>query len=287
MEPHRTEQLARLGAVIANGGMLVKPKLILKRGDKFEPAEPPVRVLKPETAITMRQMMEGVVLRGTGRLHGRLDGYTSGGKTGTAQIFDSVTHHYTHNYNASFLGFAPATNPALVVLVTVHNTSGENGQGADAAAPVFQKIMTEALRMLDVPKDIPQDLVAAKKPAKEQPGEFAGDLAIADLGGPSIMEEQDPSVKELLAEQMKPLPDPDEIPPAGEMSVAPGEVAPVIVQGPTVPDFRGKSMRSVVEESAASGIDVMIEGSGVARAQVPLPGSPLHQGQQIRIVFTR
>src|SRR4029077_9226058 len=117
-------------------------------------------------------------------------GYTSAGKTGTAQIFDSVTHHYTHNYNASFLGFAPVTNPALVVLVTVHDTSGENGQGADAAAPVWAKIMTEALRMLDVPKDIPQELVATKKPAKEAPGEFEGDLAIADLGGRSIMDEE-------------------------------------------------------------------------------------------------
>ncbi len=122
-------QLVRLGAVIANGGMLVKPRLILKRGDKAEPVEPPVRVLKPETAITMKSMMEGVVLRGTGRVHARLDGYTSAGKTGTAQIFDSVTHHYTHNYNASFLGFAPVTNPALVVLVTVHNTVGRKRPG--------------------------------------------------------------------------------------------------------------------------------------------------------------
>ena len=134
-------QLARLGAVIANGGMLVKPRLILKRGDKNEPVDPPVRVLKPETAITMRNMMEGVVLRGTARLHGRLEGYTSAGKTGTAQIFDSVTHHYTHNYNASFLGFAPVTNPALIVLVTVHDTSGEerSGRGADAAAPTSSR----------------------------------------------------------------------------------------------------------------------------------------------------
>jgi hypothetical protein len=124
--------------VIANGGMLVKPRLILKRGDKPEPVEAPVRVIKPETAITMRQMMEGVVLRGTGRCMRGWNGYTSAGKTGTAQIFDSETHHYSHNYNASFLGFAPVTNPALVVLVTVHNTSGENGQGADAAAPVFR-----------------------------------------------------------------------------------------------------------------------------------------------------
>ena len=89
------------------------------------------------------------------------DGYTSAGKTGTAQIFDSATHHYSHNYNASFVGFAPVTNPALVVLVTVHNTSGESGQGADAAAPVFTAIMTEALRMLDVPRDIPEQEIAA------------------------------------------------------------------------------------------------------------------------------
>jgi cell division protein FtsI (penicillin-binding protein 3) len=298
-------QLARLGAVMANGGMLVKPRLILKRGDKAEPVEPPVRVIKPETAITMRQMMEGVVLRGTGRLHARLEGYTSGGKTGTAQIFDSTTHHYTHNYNASFLGFAPVTNPALVVLVTVHNTSGENGQGADAAAPVFQKIMTEALRMLDVPKDIPEEFLAKKKPAKEKPGEFAGDLAIADLGGPSIMDD-DPSIRQLLADQLKPAQDPDEIPPAnasasdlaavsnaakaGVSTTSADEnaaAAPVKPAGPTVPDFRGKSMRDVVEESSARGIDVMIEGSGVARAQAPLPGSPLRQGEQIRIVFTR
>ena len=300
-------QLARLGCVMANGGMLVKPRLILKRGDKLEPVEPPVRVIKPETAITMRQMMEGVVLRGTARLHGRLEGYTSAGKTGTAQIFDSVTHHYTHNYNASFLGFAPVTNPALVVLVTIHDTSGESGQGSDAAAPVFQKIMTEALRMLDVPKDIPEDMLATKKPAKEKPGEFAGDLAIADLGGPSIMDE-DASVRQLLAEQLKPEKDPDEIPPANSSKAAVAQVPPPnpagdpvagvfsppapVPHGPVsnatmVPDFRGKSMRDVVEESSANGIVVMIEGSGVARAQVPLPGTPLRPGEQIRIVFTR
>jgi cell division protein FtsI (penicillin-binding protein 3) len=292
-------QLARLGSVMANGGMLVKPRLILKRGDKPEPVEPPVRVIQPETAITMRNMMEGVVLRGTGRLHARLAGYTSAGKTGTAQIFDSATHHYTHNYNASFLGFAPVTNPRLVVLVTIHNTSGENGQGSDAAAPVFQKVMMESLRMLDVPKDIPEEL-ALKKPAKVKPGEFASDLAIADLGEPSIMDD-DPTVRQLLADQLRPPKETDEIPaakcspapcgptnPSGAGDLVAGESnKPTQIQGPMVPDFRGKSLRDVVEESSASGIDVMIEGSGVARAQVPLPGSPLHLGEQIRIVFTR
>ena len=195
-------QIARAACVVANGGLLVKPRLVIRRGDKPEPIEPPVRIIKPETAIMMRQMMEGVVLHGTGRIHARLNGYTSAGKTGTAQIYDSVTHHYSHNYNASFVGFAPVTNPALVVLVTVHNTTGENGQGADAAAPVFTAIMTEALRMLDVPRDIPEQEVAVKPGKKEK---VYDDVSIAGLGGTSIMEE-DPSVRQLLAEQMQVLP---------------------------------------------------------------------------------
>jgi cell division protein FtsI (penicillin-binding protein 3) len=197
-----------------------------------------------------------------------------------------------------------------VVLVTVHRTSGESGQGSDAAAPVFKAIMTEALRMLDVPKDIPEDTIAAKKPAKQQPGEFAGDVAIADLGGDSIMEEEDPAVRKLLSDQLKPAgaagvppntalakasppKDNDEIPPAPPAEAAPNTTAnPLVAEmrrppTPTVPDFRGKSMRAVVEESLADGIDVTVEGSGVARAQLPLPGSPLRQGERIRIVFTR
>ena len=291
-------QLARLCAVMANGGMLVKPKLILKRGNKLEPDEAPVRVLKPETVMTMRMMMEGVVLnpRGTGHNTARLDGYTSAGKTGTAQIFDSQTKHYSHYYNASFMGFTPVTNPRLVVMVTINHTGGEGGMGASAAGPVFHKIATEALRMLDVPKDIPENIAAdtTKAPKKEIPA--VADLAIADLGGPSVMEE-DASMKMLIAQQMKPAPDPDEIPAAPAASntkdvskpeiVAPLNAARVVPIGPTVPDFRGKSMRDVVEQASADGIGISIEGSGVARAQLPLPGTPLRRGERIRIVFAR
>jgi cell division protein FtsI (penicillin-binding protein 3) len=291
-------QLARLCSVIANGGMLVKPKIVLKRGARPEPTEPPVRVLKPETVMTMRMMMEGVVLRGTAHLTARLDGYTSAGKTGTAQIFDSQTHHYTHFYNASFMGFTPVTNPQLVIVVTINRTAGDGGMGAAAAAPVFKAIATEALRMMDVPKDIPEDIEPHKPEKNLKP--IPDDVSIADLGEPSIMEEDD-TVKTLLAEQMKPpapAADADAIPAAGPPATAPPATlaaaltsAPApprpIVTGPTVPDFRGKSMRAVVEKASADGIDVTIEGSGVARAQLPLPGAPLHPGEKIRIVFAR
>src|ERR1035437_1198262 len=93
-----TLQLAQAGAVIANGGLLVKPRLVLKKGSQTVPIEQPIRVLNPETAITMRQMMEGVVMPGGTGTKSRLQGYTSGGKTGSAQIYDPVAKHYTHSY---------------------------------------------------------------------------------------------------------------------------------------------------------------------------------------------
>ncbi len=284
-------QLARACSVIANGGMLVKPRLVIRRGDAAVPMEAPARIIRPDTAITMRQMMEGVVLRGTGRIHAKLDGYTSAGKTGTAQIYDRAAHHYSHFYNASFMGFAPVTNPALVVVVTVHHTSGEQGQGADAAAPVWKVIMTEGLRMLDVPRDIPEELeTKAKKPEKPSADED-DDVSIADLGEPSIMEEE-PTAKELIAEQTpKPQPADDDIPPAGPETTAPvlavAAPAPPKPAGPVIPDFRGLPMQAVAERAAADGIDVMLEGSGIARAQLPLPGTPMRQGARVRIVFAR
>ncbi len=82
-----TLQLAQAACVIANGGLLVQPRLVMKKGDQVIPPSQPVRIIKPETAITMRQMMEGVVLYGTGRLVAKLQGYSSGGKTGIGADF--------------------------------------------------------------------------------------------------------------------------------------------------------------------------------------------------------
>lgn len=160
-------QLALAGAAIANGGMLVKPRLVLATQKPGQPAQryapdPPTRIIAPETAIQMRGMMEGVVLRGTAKGYANLKGYTSAGKTGTAQIFDLKSHVYTHRYNASFLGFAPVENPQIVIIVTLEGTDGgEAGFGAPVAAPVFREVATAALRMLDVPKDLPDTPLSA------------------------------------------------------------------------------------------------------------------------------
>ncbi len=272
-------QLARAGAVIANGGYLVKPKFILKRGDQVEPTEAPVRVLQPQTAITMRQMMEGVVLRGTGRLYCKLNGYTSGGKTGSAQIFDTKTHHYTHTYNASFMGFAPVTKPAVVVMVTLNGTVGTAGFGGPSAGPVFNVVASEALRILDVPKDLPENLDPPKPKDLIAAKNDANDLPIAGLSeGRNILEE-DPTAN--------PVPVPFSSSSDENGMVAASEGAAPVYEGPVVPDFRGKTVREVVEASSESGLLVKLAGSGIAQAQSPPPGTPLVSGMKVRVQFRR
>lgn len=275
-------QLARACAVIANGGLLVKPKLVLKRGDTPEPTEQPVRIIRPETAITMRRMMENVVVspHGTGHRYCRLEGYTSGGKTGSAQIFDTKTRHYTHSYNASFMGFAPVTNPAVIVMVTLNGTTGEAGFGGPSAGPVFNAVATEALRILDVPKDLPETLPA---PDDTQIAANANDLPIAGLDGDHSILEEDPTANPAnLAAAAWPQ-DPQS--PAGNLVA--GAPPPPAYEGPVVPDFRGKTVREVVQESSESGLPVLVAGTGIAQAQSPQPGTPLTTGTRVRVQFRR
>lgn len=249
-----TLQLAQACAVVANGGLLVRPKILLRKGGEPFQTETPRRVLRPETAITMRQMMESVVVfpGGTGHRHARLEGYTSGGKTGSAQIYDYETKRYTHSYNGTFIGFAPVGNPAIVVVVTLNGTHGTAGYGGQAAAPVFKIVAQEALRVLDVPKDLPDDPAAPEEAG--QPEE-AADLAIADLAEPPGLGDE---------EESEPF-----------------------HTGPKVPNFSGKTMRAVLAEASAQGLPVQVDGSGVARAQQPSPGAPLRAGERIRVQFAR
>lgn len=254
-----TMQLARAISVVANGGLLVRPRLVIRKGDKLVPMEPPVRVIQPETAITMRQMMEGVVtVGGTGYPEARLAGYSVAGKTGSAQIFDFATRHYTHNYNGSFVGMVPITNPSMVVVVTLNGTHGSNGYGGRAAAPVFHAVASEALRLLEVAKDLPDEPPPDLGAQKHAPPD---DVALADLG-------IEPNI----------LLDPEE----GD-----DDSSPEPAQGPKVPNFTGKTMRDVLAEAASKGLTVLPAGSGVARVQYPSAGSILHQGERIRVRFSR
>ena len=134
------------------------------------------------TAAQMRKMMEGVVLVGTAKDLAPLNGYTSGGKTGTAQKIDVATHRYSKTkYIASFVGIAPVNNPAISVAVIIDSPEG-NHYGNVNAAPVFREVAQEVLEYLGVPHDTnvtaQTDLAKAHKARRdgEAPTEHIGDL---------------------------------------------------------------------------------------------------------------
>jgi cell division protein FtsI (penicillin-binding protein 3) len=201
-------------------------------------------------------MMEKVVLAGTGK-KAKLDGYSSGGKTGSAQIYDRALRAYTHKYNASFMGFAPVNNPAIVVVVTLN---GASKYGGAVAAPVFKEVAQAALRFLDVPRDLP-DAVPSTPVKDDAP---VNDLSLAELSLPFATEEIEQAA--VLGPELPP------------------EMVPV---GPKVPNFKGKTKRQVMEESAALGVRVEIAGAGIARQQEPRPGAVLRPGDRVRVQFAR
>lgn len=254
-------QLARATAVIANGGYLVHPRLVLAKnrplpGGRTEPVpvlmRHPERVLKPETAFTVRRIMQQVILEGTGR-RARLAGYTAGGKTGSAEVWDGRVKRTDLN-NASFIGFAPVAKPRAVVVVMLGRT---RMQGGAAAAPIFKQITEAALRVLQVP---PDELETAPRleSARAEP----------DL-------ESLPEAAALLeAAEAKPDPDPD-----------PETVYRPLLEGPRVPDFLGKPVVSVMQECARRGLEVEIIGRGRARSQQPRAGAILPPGAKVQVEF--
>jgi cell division protein FtsI (penicillin-binding protein 3) len=140
-------QLARAYTVFATDGEL-KPVSLLK-------VDAPVAgrpVLKPQTARAVRHMLEMVVLPGGTAPKAQVAGYRVAGKTGTAHKLEGRV--YVNKYISSFVGFAPASDPRLVVAVMLDEPSGEYYGGA-IAAPVFSSVMSAALRMLGVVPDAP------------------------------------------------------------------------------------------------------------------------------------
>jgi cell division protein FtsI (penicillin-binding protein 3) len=213
------------------------------------PERTPRRVLRPETCFTIRRIMERVVLEGTGKA-AAIPGYSSGGKTGSAQIFENGA--WQNRHNSSFIGFAPVTNPRVVVVVTLNRTPKLGGV---AAAPVFKRVAETALRVLQVPKDRPETDVAVKHPEPE-------------MGGVEKLKELKPPVKVEPEEKKE-------------------ETAPSpLLTGPKVPDFRGKTLLSVLRESAERGMEVETSGHGKAREQQPAPGTILPRGARVRVRFS-
>ena len=195
-------QLVSMVSAIANGGVYMPPRVLLQSTDEMKgdarlqpvafrpenqlPDKLPDgshRVIKELTSAKMRMMMQGIVTEGTGSL-ARLNGYSSAGKTGTAQKIDPETHTYSHTkLVASFAGFAPVSSPAISVAVVIDTpTAGTevSHYGGATSAPVFAEVAQQVLEYLGVPHDQPlktkKELVAAVP--DDGPSENVGDLNV-------------------------------------------------------------------------------------------------------------
>ena len=233
-------QLARVVAIVANGGLLVRPHLVTRivepDGRVRQTAEPePTRVLSAETARSLSKILVGVVERGTGT-KAAIPGFSVAGKTGTAQKA-GVGGYQAGHHIPNFVGFAPAENPRVVAVVVVEEPQGQY-YAAEVAAPLFARVVSQALGMLRVaPREqtIPATVVAAASP---------------------------------------PLRFTDGVVPVGLSGGRPAPRVAALEPGRT-PDAIGLSAREAIALFGRIGAPVVLKGSGFVVAQSPPSGSAL------------
>jgi len=252
-------------SAIANGGTLYRPRIVEEIHGSALPGprsgSEPQQVTDAKTAATLRDMMESVILEGTGK-PARLDGYTAAGKSGTAQKIDPATGRYSRNqYVASFVGFAPVNTPVVTILVVLDSPVGLH-YGGDVGGPVFKRISEQVLAYLEVSDDVPvgQNTETAKNQrVTPQP------IPTSDVNRAHF---------QALAKQ-----------PAGSAS------APTVAFGDedavVVPDFSGQGLRSVMEACTSLGLVPAPIGSGVAVEQFPEGQARVQRGTRVTVRFGR
>lgn len=244
-------QLAAAFAAVANEGVLVPPRVVLGIRDargRFEPAPQPEprRVVSSRTARLLAEMLEGVVVRGTGR-PASVPGYRIAGKTGTARKNVPGRGYAPDRFVASFAGFGPVGRARLAGLVVLDSPSRGEYYGGLVAAPVFGKIMGEALAYLAVPPD--EDPWTARERALEasagtgrKPADLLRRARRAEPSG-----EEDRRVSE---------------------AIGPGEM----------PDLTGLTLRQAIRRLAPLGCRAVVLGAGRVAGQEPAPGVPVVEG---------
>jgi cell division protein FtsI (penicillin-binding protein 3) len=338
-------QLASLISTFANDGVHVPPRIVAgtiaagtiasqnvpqstpqasSQTIAFQPAEG-TRVISSLTAAEMRQMLQGVVLHGTGR-KALLEGYSAAGKTGTAQKVDPATGAYSKTkYVASFAGFAPINDPQIAVVVILDSAVGLH-QGGQVSAPVFQRITQQVLEYLHVPHDVQlppsRQVLLARRDVPDasleesSPDHLGAALDIAEgsetpvtpaAAKPDAISAQVVSAALTAREMGRQADHPvtaDSTTVAASSAAAqsgagsegsPPEKLPnsgtVVLDveegGIEVPSFLGKNLRLALEAAQDAGLDLDAVGSGTAREQSPQAGAHVAAGSRIIVHFGR
>ncbi|MFN2256976.1 MAG: penicillin-binding protein [Desulfuromonadaceae bacterium] len=200
-------QLGRALSAVVNGGELLEPRLVHKVVNREHDQSNVIsrhverRVISPETAAAMREMMVGVTEEdGTGS-RAQVPGFVVGGKTGTAQKVDTVTGGYSPDkLVSSFVGFAPAHDPRLVVVITLDEPEGD-AYGGLLAAPVFSEIVEQSLRYLHVPaqvETVPSPSVDTSRPKVDNFSPLGPELLQIDSDADSMPDFRGMSARQVL-----------------------------------------------------------------------------------------
>ncbi|SHF24873.1 stage V sporulation protein D (sporulation-specific penicillin-binding protein) [Desulfofundulus australicus DSM 11792] len=290
-------QLLTATCAVANGGVLLRPHLVKEirdpEGNVLKTFQPEVvrRVLDQDKARQVAELLQAVVMKGTGR-NAFIDGYRVAGKTGTAQVVGEGGGYVSGKYVASFTGFAPADNPRVAALVMVAEPQGGIYYGSQVAAPVFREVVRDTLHYLQVPEtpglEKPKDpfVYFDQPPVKVRvpnvvnyPLETAQNilrevgLSFVVRGEGSIVQAQMPKAgAEVLSGTSVVL---DLQPPGGKSKE--GLV--------TVPNLTGLTITQVATLLASMDLRLEAVGVGEAASQNPRPGERVRRGTVVRVEF--
>ncbi|MDP4092724.1 MAG: penicillin-binding transpeptidase domain-containing protein [Bacillota bacterium] len=281
-------QLITAYGAIANGGTLMKPRLVKELTDsngKAVKTYDPVsirRVISKETADTLKSILEGVVSQGTGE-NAYVKGYRVAGKTGTAETVES-RKGTQRRYIASFSAIAPADDPRLCVLIVLDYPTGPFGHmGGAIAAPVAGKIVEQSLEYLGVDrryteKDketmvsdvyVPETRSQTVENAKRTLAQYGLDFKVEGTGGDIVLDQ---------------LPKPD--------AVIPEKSVVILYTNETqkkedvkMPDLTGQTIAQATKTLNDLGLNIKAEGVGIVVKQTVAPGAIVKKGDLIEIEF--
>jgi len=278
-------QLVTAYCAIANGGNLVKPRLVKELTDsqnnivkRFEP-EVIRNVISLKTSETVRDILEGVVSEGTGK-NAYIKGYKVSGKTGTSQTTES------DRYIASFAAFAPADNPVICVLVVLDDPDGDSYMGGVVAAPVAGSLIEEILDYLGVERRYSEkDMeMIVKEVYVPEVRNMTVEQAANELKkyGLKYKIEGDNTNKD--AKVLKQIPVPDvSIPENSVVIIYTYETDKAVMV--KMPNILNKTLSEVSEVFEKLGLNIKVKGMGTAVRQAFAPGEMVRKGEVIEIEF--
>jgi stage V sporulation protein D (sporulation-specific penicillin-binding protein) len=275
---------------IANGGTLMRPQLISKITDpdgfivKEFQQEPIRQVISNQTSKELSLILESVIVNGSG-FRAQIPGYRVAGKTGTAEKPEAG--RYSEKRVASFLGFAPVEDPKIAIIVIWDEPDIDISYGGVVAAPIFQAILKDVLRYMEIPPSMPTETKEREQQSKQaivpnligQNPDDAARLLVAQFG-------LDVATKGTGAKVVHQTPAPEAKVPRGTTVILYlNQPESYNVEEVVVPNVTGMTMKDVAIILSDLGLRMEAEGTGVAKSSHPKHGTSVKRGTIVKVRF--